>query len=103
MNEETYTGPIQDDHINWTVTPRFDFATEVDALQTLVDLGERLALARREVDELMRYLRAAVPAARVNGEGITAAQAIIDHSGLSRRTVYGILAETGLETGESPE
>ena len=75
---------------NWTNEPVFDFATEVDALQTLDVLGEQLRAAREHVHQIMRYVEAAVLAARHNG---TRPQAIINHGGLARRTIYRMLAE----------
>lgn len=84
---------FDDEVVRWDQSPRFDFATEVDALEALQTLGDHLAGARREVEETMRYLRSAVRAARLNGEGLTSADAIIGHSGLSRRTVYKMLDE----------
>jgi hypothetical protein len=82
-----------DSMVDWTRQAEFDFGTEVDALLTLQELGEELRGARRQVEETMRYLRAAVRAARINGEGMTSAEAIIRESGLSRRTVYKMLEE----------
>ncbi len=79
--------------VDWTAEPNFYFSTEIDALTTLQDLGEQLANARRQVDETMRYLRAAIVAARrpyKTGEQ-TSVEAIINHANLSRRTVYGVL------------
>lgn len=92
LTDITYRGPIDDEEIRWDVAPHFEFATEVAALTTLAELGDHLTNARRQIDEIMRYLRAAIPAAHSNGEGETSVQAIIGHSGLSRRTVYQILS-----------
>lgn len=90
---EEFTNGPNGVEVDWTKEPSFYFSTEVDALMTLQDLGDQLASARRQVREIMRYMNAAVVAARVpykNGEQ-TSPTAIIGHSGLSRRTVYAIL------------
>lgn len=83
--------PLNSTEVDWTANPNYSFDTEVEGLEALIELGDHLRAARREVEETMRYLRAAVIATRENGEGTTQAQAIINHSGLSRRTVYQIL------------
>lgn len=79
--------------VTWNHEPVFEFATEVDALQTVEVLGEQLRAAREQVRQIMRWIEAAVPAARHNGEGETTPQAIINHSRLARQTVYDILGE----------
>jgi hypothetical protein len=90
------TGPYKDGlvDVDWTnPAPTFKFHTEVGALATLDDLGSQLRSARRQVEEVMRYMRAAVLAAREpyeDGEQTTPT-AIIGNSGLSRRKVYQIL------------
>ena len=81
--------------VDWTAEPNFYFSTEADALTALQDLGEQLESARRQEREIMRYLKAAAHVARIpyeNGEQ-TKVEAIINHSGLSRRTVYGWLED----------
>ncbi|MEU4675107.1 hypothetical protein AB0F91_46010 [Amycolatopsis sp. NPDC023774] len=51
--------------IDWTVEqPEFEFTSEGQALKTVQMLGEDLAAARKQVEHTMRYLRAAVVAAR---------------------------------------
>ena len=80
------------DHgITWNHQPVFEFATEVDALQTVEVLGEQLRAAREHERQIMRWLEAAIPAAHHNGEGKTQPQAIINHSGVAQQTVYNIL------------
>lgn len=94
MDTKTFTGPIEiGTELDWTKHPVFEFATEVDALQTLTHLGDDLRAAREQVQQIMRYMGAAVRAARHNGEGDTSPQAIIGHSGLARQTVYTMLGE----------
>lgn len=93
---DTYK-PTRDDLIDpgprWDADPAFDFENEVDALMTLETLGYGLASARRQVEEYMRYMTAAILAARQVTEDGTpvSAQAIINHSGLARQTVYNII------------
>lgn len=77
--------------VDWTKEPTFEFGTEVAGLMALQDLGEQLEAARQQVRHVMRYMTAAVIAARNNGEGETSKQAIIGHSGLARQTVFTIL------------
>lgn len=79
---------------NWNEDPDFRFTTEVDALMTLQDLAQDLESAREQVRQVMRYMTAAVLAARaVEEDGSPVSkQAIIGHSGLSRQTVYDILS-----------
>ena len=79
--------------VTWNHEPVFEFATEVDALQTVEVLGEQLRAAREQVNQTMRWIEAAIPAAHLNGEGKTQPQAIINHSGLARQTVYNLLSE----------
>lgn len=100
MDEITIRNPAElydpgTDSINWTKKPKFEFATEVDALETLVLLGEDLRAAREQVRQVMRYMSAAVIAARNTTEGgeRVAPQAIINHSGLARQTVYNLIGE----------
>lgn len=90
---EEFTNGPNGVEVDWTKEPNFYFSTEVDALTALQDLGDQLDSAREQVMHIMRYMRAAVIAARVpykNGEQ-TSPTAIINHSSLSRRTVYAIL------------
>ena len=94
MDKVTFTGPIDiETDLDWTKEPVFEFETEVDALETLQFLGEDLKAAREQVRQIMRYMHAAVNAAHHNGEGKTQPQAIINHSGLARQTVYTMLGE----------
>lgn len=94
MQAITFTGPIDiSTELDWTKEPVFEFATEVDALQALQFLGDDLRAAREQVSQIMRYMNAAVRAARTTAEGETQPQAIINHSGLARQTVYDILGE----------
>lgn len=79
--------------IDWQKEPVFQFATEAEALSTLSALGKDLRSAREQVRQIMRYMNAAVRAARHNAEGDTTPQAIINHTGLARQTVYDILGE----------
>ena len=90
MDAITITGP--DFEVDWTKEPEFDFAWEVDALQALTWLGEDLRLAREQVRHVMRYMAAAVEGAGAMDEGERPTrQAIINHSGMARQTVYDIL------------
>lgn len=87
-----HTGECQ---VDWNKEPVFEFATEVDALETLMLLGDALEMDREQVRQTMRYLTAAVRAARqgsADGDKATP-QAIINHSGLARQTVYNMLDE----------
>jgi hypothetical protein len=80
--------------VDWTKEPAFDFAFEVDALETLEILDEQLRAARRQVREVMRYMQAAVKGAHSMDEAERpTVQGIINHSGLARQTVYDILGE----------
>jgi hypothetical protein len=86
-------GPWELD-VDWTVEPEFDFAYEVDALETLMWLREQLEAAREQQRQVMRYMNAAVKGADAMDEGERPTrQAVIGHSGLARQTVYGILGE----------
>ncbi|MDH2424757.1 hypothetical protein [Sphaerisporangium sp. TRM90804] len=88
----------------WNKDPEFDFVNEVDALETLVDLGDQLRASREQTRQIMRYMRAAVIAARNatdDGERVSP-QAIINHSGLARQTVYDILGETSATAASTP-
>ncbi|MFJ1459728.1 hypothetical protein [Nocardia sp. N2S4-5] len=81
------------DSIDWTAEPIFQFATEVDALVVLQNLGDDLRRAREEERHVLRYMEAAAKAARAGTteDGPVKPQAIIGHSGVSRRTVYNWL------------
>ena len=94
MEQLVITGP-DDIDIDWTKEPTFIFGNEVDALETLAVLGDDLRAAREQVRQIMRYTSAAVIAARkVEEDGKkTSPQAIINHSGLARQTVYNLLGE----------
>ncbi len=95
MDKVTFTGPIDiETDLDWTKEPVFEFETEIDALETLQLLGEDLKAAREQVRQIMRYMHAAVNAAHHNGEGKTQPQAIINHSGLARQTVYTMLGDS---------
>ncbi len=94
VDSRNLAAPDADSFVDWTREAYFDFESEVDALTTIQELGDELAAARKHVEHTMRYLRAAIVAARKpdeNGEQ-TSAEALIGHSGLSRRTVYQIIA-----------
>jgi hypothetical protein len=94
----------ESDELNWTLDPVFAFATEVDALQVLQILADDLEAARKQLHHVMRYMEAAVKGAGAtveDGERIKP-QAIINHTGLSRRTVYKWLGQAGV-TGKSGE
>lgn len=99
MDQTAFTGPIDiETDLDWTREPVFKFDAEIDALETVQMLGEDLRAAREQVRQIMRYMAAAVKAARQveeSGER-TQPQAIINHSGLARQTVYNML-------GEAPE
>jgi len=85
-----FTGPEDLNEVNWLVEPVFVFSDEVPALETLEFLGEDLKAAREQVEAIMRYMRAAVKAAGA----VSSRQAIINHSGLARQTVYDVLPPT---------
>jgi hypothetical protein len=90
----TITGP--DFEVDWTKEPVFDFAREVDALQTLTWLSEDLKAAREQERQVTRYMKAAVRGADAMGEGERPTrQAIINHSGMARQTVYDTLDGEG--------
>ena len=76
--------------IPWGADPDFQFATEVDALSTLQLLRDELESAREQVRHTMRYLEAAAKAAHggTAEDGPVNPQAIINHSGVARQTVY---------------
>lgn len=77
--------------VDWTHEPAFDFVDEVDALETVAELGEELRSAREQVRQITRYLNAAVTSARQQtGANPTA---LINHSGLARQTVYTMLGD----------
>ncbi len=95
MEQLVITGP-DDIDIDWTKEPVFNFDNEIDALETLSVLGDDLRAAREQVRQIMRYMDGAVRAARAvteDGEKVRP-QAIINHSGLARQTVYNMLGET---------
>jgi hypothetical protein len=77
--------------VDWTRPAEFHFATEIDALNTVEELADELRSARRQVDETMRYLKAAIAASARTAEGPVKPQALIGHSGLARQTVYDAL------------
>ncbi len=78
--------------IDWTREASFNFDSEVDALETLAELGDELRSAREQVREVTRYLQAAVIAAREQAD--TSPTAIINHAGLARQTVYTMLGQS---------
>lgn len=94
MEQKLMTGP-NDLDIDWTKEPVFEFGDEVAALETLTLLRGDLLAAREQARQTMRYMNAAVIAARkVEEDGKkTTPQAIINYSGLARQTVYNILGE----------
>lgn len=97
MGERTpHTVTLHDDPlVDWTKEPAFDFATEVEALQMIEALGEELRIAREQARHCMRYMAAAVQAARKpieDGKPVSP-QAIISHSGLARQTVYDLIGK----------
>ncbi|MDE1675134.1 hypothetical protein [Nocardia gipuzkoensis] len=105
MEQKIITGPDDlylpgTEHVGWLVEPIFQFETEIDALRTLSLLGEDLATARQQVNQIMRYLEAAAKAAHAGTakDGKVAPQAIINESGLARQTIYNWIEPT-----KSPE
>ncbi|MFC7641435.1 hypothetical protein ACFQX6_10940 [Streptosporangium lutulentum] len=82
-----------DGALPWNIDPVFAFETEVDALQVLQHLAEQLDTTRQQLHHVMRYMEAAVKAAGATVEDGSPIkpQAIINHTGLSRRTVYKFL------------
>lgn len=95
MERIVITGPDDlADGERWDKEPVFDFATEADALRTFELLGEDLRAAREQARQVMRYMTAAVLAAKTMNEAERpTAQGIIGHSKLARQTVYNILGE----------
>lgn len=81
--------------IDWTAQPRFEFDTEADALETLQLLADDLRAAREQERQLLRYMEAAAVAARrgAGEDGPVTPQAIINHTGVARRTVYKWIGE----------
>lgn len=77
--------------VNWAEPAEFNFTDEVDALETLQELGDELRQAREHVRQVTRYLQAAAIAARDQAEATPTA--IINHSGLARQTVYTMLGD----------
>ncbi|MEV0149677.1 MULTISPECIES: hypothetical protein [unclassified Nonomuraea] len=96
----------ESDGLNWTLDPVFAFETEVDALQVLQLLADDLNAARKQLHHVMRYMEAAVKAAGAtveDGERVRP-QAIINHTRLSRRTVYKWLGQAGItDKTDAPE
>jgi len=92
--------------IDWTVKkPEFAFDSEVQALMTLQNLGEDLKNARRQLQHVMRYMRAAVLAAREpmeDGKPVSK-EAIIGHTGMARKTVYAICEAAPSTTAEQKD
>jgi hypothetical protein len=89
--------------VDWVSEPVFEFETEVDALKMLQALSDELRSAREQVRHAMRYMGAAVQAARTvveDGKPVSK-QAITRESGLSRRTVYAILGQEEAVTPSS--
>lgn len=86
---------IDDDPlVDWVSEPIFDFSTEVEALNMLQALGEEIRAAREHERHCMRYMTAAVRAARnvTEGDGkLVSKAAIIGNSGLARQTVFEML------------
>lgn len=83
-----------DVEVDWTKEPEFDFRAEVDALETLECLSGQLRAAREQERQVMRYMNAAVRDTRAMTESERPTpQAIINHSGLARQTVYTMLAD----------
>jgi hypothetical protein len=76
--------------VSWVSDPVFEFTTEIDALRTLQLLGDDLQAARREVENVLRYMAAAARAAHqgTHEDGPVSAQAIINETGTARQTVY---------------
>jgi hypothetical protein len=81
--------------VDWTKEPVFDFISEVEALEMIAAIGDELRDAREHARHCMRYMAAAVQAARQvteDGKKINP-QAIINHSGLARQTVYNLIGK----------
>lgn len=75
--------------VDWTREPEFEFADEVDALETLQELGDELQKAREHVRQITRYLHVAVVQAKAQHD--CSKEALIRESGLARQTVYTML------------
>lgn len=85
----------QEPLIDWTVDPRFHFATEIEALEAVATLGEELRVAREQVRHAMRYLTIAVQTARSgceNGDRVSKL-ALANNSGIARQTIYNMLED----------
>ncbi|MFI6485148.1 hypothetical protein ACIBH1_45070 [Nonomuraea sp. NPDC050663] len=99
MQPRHITGPDDlygdSDSVSWVEEPIFDFPDEAAALEVLRLLGDDLEAARRQEQEVMRWLKAAAEAAHRTpgtagrGKGPTVSkEAIIANSGLSRDLIY---------------
>jgi hypothetical protein len=89
---------------NWTVDPLFEFTTEVQALMALEFMAEDYRAALKQAKQIMRYMKAAIAAARALPEGERPhPQAIIGHTRLARQTVYNILDGISHGDAEDPE
>lgn len=84
----------QEPLVDWTVDPRFHFATEAEALQAVSALGDELRIAREQVRHTMRYLSVAMQTAHHGCEDGTrvAKLALASASGVARQTVYDMLS-----------
>ena len=89
-----WTEPTSDVIANWLIDPVFHFATEVEALQALEALADERRAALEQAAHTMRYIKAAIKAARaLPDEERPHPQAILNHTKLARKTVYQILGE----------
>lgn len=73
----------------WGQPATFEFADEIDALKTIDQLGDELRSARRQVEEITRYLKQAI--ADGHRQVGVSPQALINTSGLARQTVYDVI------------
>lgn len=94
MEQITITSADQYEQVNWLQQPVFEFDDEAQALMTLQALREDLEGAREQVRHTMRWMDAAVRAAKE----VANPQSIIAESGLARQTVYNMLGKD-----EAPE
>lgn len=81
-----------DDMARWDTDPRFEFATEVDAIQVLDLLGEQARSLRRQLAHTMRYATLAAQSAH-RGDVAMSKNAIIHHSRLARQTVLDMFKD----------
>jgi hypothetical protein len=80
-------------HVQWDIDPVFEFATEVQVLQTLEFLAEDYRATLEHARHYMRYIKAVIAQSQnLSPDERPKPQALIGHSRLARQTVYDALA-----------